>query len=392
MTTLDIEAIRAATPGCRHGVHLLACGSALMPDPVIAAVGDHLRLEAEIGGYEAADRAAGAIDAVHATIAAHLNAAPQEIALKESATAAWTAAFYALPLARGTRILTSRAEYAANYVAFLHRARELDLSIEVIPDDASGALDPAALEAMMDDRVSLIAITWVPTNGGLANPAEAVGAIARRHGVPYLLDACQMAGQRAIDVQRLGCDIATATGRKFLRGPRGTGFLYVREGLLERLHPAMLDHEAAPWVARDRYELRPDARRFEFWEKAPALWLGLGAAVAYADSLGMAAIEARLGVLSARLREGIGAIPGAEVCDLGTDQTAIISFTLTGQDPQAVVARLREEGIAIGSSDPASTLLDSEARSLPRLLRAAPHVYTTEAEIDRLLDRLSTPS
>ncbi|MEK6217270.1 MAG: aminotransferase class V-fold PLP-dependent enzyme, partial [Boseongicola sp.] len=265
---IDVEQLRAETPGIGNSVHLLASGSALMPQTVVDAVVNYTLLEAQIGGYEAHARQSDALDRVYASVARHIGAKPREIALMENATVAWCHAFYALPLKPGSRILTCEAEYAANYVAFLQRARRDDLTIEVVPSDAAGALDIEALKATMGEDVGLIAITWVPTNGGLVNPAAAVGQVARKHGVPYLLDACQAAGQMRLDVKALGCDFLSVTGRKFLRGPRGTGFLYVREAWLKTLEPVMIDHFGAPWVARDQYQLREDARRFETWENS----------------------------------------------------------------------------------------------------------------------------
>jgi cysteine desulfurase / selenocysteine lyase len=242
----------------------------------------YLHREAEISGYEAASEAHAELDGVYSSVARLLDADRAEIALTENATVAWQLAFYAMTFRPGDRILTARAEYAANYVAFLQMAKRTGAVIEIIPDDPDGVLDPEALERMIDGRVKLVAITWVPTNGGLRNPAAAVGRIARMHGVTYLLDACQAVGQMPTKVAELGCDILTATGRKFLRGPRGTGFLYVRRELMLSLEPPMIDHFAAPWVAADRYELRPDARRFETWENNYTARLGLGRAIDYA--------------------------------------------------------------------------------------------------------------
>ncbi len=324
------------------------------------------------------------LDGVYDSVARLIGASRDEIALVENATVAWQMAFYALPFRPGDRILTARAEYAANYVAFLQVAKRTGVTIDVVPDDADGVLDPEALERMLDDRVRLIAMTWVPTNGGLVNPAAAVGRIARAHGIPYLLDACQAVGQMPVDVTALGCDMLSATGRKFLRGPRGTGFLYVRRALMRELEPPMIDHFAAPWVAPDRYELRPDARRFENWENNYAARLGLGVAVDYAQAIGIDAIMARCRVLAGQLRDGLAAIPGVTVHDLGPQPAAIVTFSVPGIEADAVKARLTEAAINVGTSSPSSTLLDAMARRLPTVVRASPHYYNSEDEIGRL--------
>lgn len=390
MTVLDLEKIRAETPGIVQGtagVYLHNAGAALMPQAVLAAQKDHLDLEARIGGYAAAAREARRLDAVYASVARLINAAPDEIALVENATVAWQMAFYGLALTfkPGDRILTAQAEYGANYVAFLQIAKRSGVVIEVVPNDAQGQVDVDALSRMIDGRVKLIAITWVPTNGGLANPAAAIGGVARAHNIPYLLDGCQAVGQMVVDVVQLGCDMFSATGRKFLRGPRGSGFLYVRRTLLQNLEPPMLDHFAAPWVARDAYELRADARRFENWENNYAARAGLGAAVDYAVSLGLPLIEARCRALSARLRQGLGLIPGITLRDLGASPTAIVSFTHERIAASEIVKGALAAGITIGASDPDSTRLDAEARALPVLVRASPHYYNSEDEIDRLI-------
>ncbi len=383
MTQLDIERIRDETPGARHRLHLDNAGAALMPRRVVAAVTRHLELEARIGGYEAAAEESEPLSAVYDQIAALIGAEAGEIAIVGNATLAWDHAFYGLELKPGDRILTAQAEYAANYIAYLQRARRDGLTIDVAPNDESGALDPEALEAMIDERVGLIAVTWIPTNGGLVNPAAKIGEIAKRHEIPYLLDACQAVGQMPVDVGSLGCDFLSATGRKFLRGPRGTGFLYVRKQLIESIEPAMIDLFAAEWVERDRYRLRGDARRFETWENPYALRLGLGEAVRYARSLGIPAIRKRAWGLAGQLRDELGQIPRVALHDAGREQCAIVGFSIDGADPDAVVAALRSDGINISVSSRMGTRLDAEARQLPTLLRASPHYYNTEDEIER---------
>ena len=383
---LDLARIRADTPAAARRTYLHNAGAALMPVPVVDAQKRHIDLEAEIGGYAAAAAEAPRLEAVYGSVARLLNAAPEEIALRENATVAWQMAFYALRFEPGDRILTAEAEYAANYVAYLQVAKRTGVAIDVIPSDGDGALDLAALERMIDGQVKLIAITWVPTNGGLTNPAAAVGRIARAHGIPYLLDACQAVGQMPVDVAAIGCDMLAATGRKFLRGPRGTGFLYVRRDRLRRLEPPMIDHFAAPWTADDAYTLRPDARRFETWENNYAARLGLGAAVDYARAVGLPAIEARCRLLAGRLRQGLGAMDHITLLDLGRDPSAIVSFQVAGRNARQVLDAAEAEAIVIGASLPNSTRLDSEARNLPVILRASPHYFNTEAEVDRLVE------
>ena len=392
MSEIDIEKIRADTPGVGHVNHLLACGSSLMPQQVIDALADHHRLEGQIGGYEAHAARLDSLEGVYDSVARLINASPTEIALVENATVGWAHAFYALEFEPGDRILTCEAEYAANYVAYLQREKRDGIVIDVIPSDEAGAIDLDALRSMTakSDRVKLISITWIPTNGGLVNPAAEVGAIAKEHGITYLLDACQAAGQTPIDVEALQCDFLSATGRKFLRGPRGTGFLYVRQSHLDAgIEPAIIDHYGADWVATDRYQLRDDARRFETWENSYALRAGLGIAVDYALDVGIEAIQDRAWGLAASLREKISQISGATLFDLGHQKCAIVTFTIEGQDPYELAATLREQKINIGASDPESTLLDSTARKLGPLNRAAPHYFNTEEEIDQLVSSLA---
>ncbi len=387
---IDVDKVRSETPGIQNGAHLLACGSALTSMPALDAVTDYLRLESAVGGYEAAQDQAEMLDGVYDSVAKLIGAQPNEIALLENATAAWCMAFYSTPFDRGDRILTCEAEYGANYVAFLQRAKRDGVIIDVIPSGTDGAISIEALEAMIDERVKMIAITWVPTNGGLINPAKEVGAIARRHGITYLLDACQAIGQMPVDVAELGCDYLSATGRKFLRGPRGTGFLYVRSDRLEAMEPVMIDHFSAEWVEVDRYELRPDARRFENWENAYALRAGLGVAVDYALDLGLDAIQDRAFGLAAYLRGQLKQLTGTRVRDLGSQQCAIVTWTTEGLDPRSTVKKLRNQGVTIGASAPNSTLIDSSRRNLPIMFRAAPHYFNTEDEIDQLIVALQT--
>jgi cysteine desulfurase/selenocysteine lyase len=379
----DLSRARAETPGCAHVLHFNSAGVALMPQPVRDAVVAHLDRELMRGGYEAADAAHDAVERVYDAAAALINCDRDEIAVVENATRAWDMAFYAVPLGPGDRILTAMAEYASNYIAYLQVAARTGAVVEPIPNDATGQLSVDALRAMIDDRVKLIAITHVPTNGGLVNPAAAVGAVAREAGILYLLDACQSVGQLPIDVEAIGCDMLSATGRKYLRGPRGTGFLYVRRDVLQRLEPPFLDDHAATWVARDRYEIRPDARRFENWETNYATKIGLGVAIDYARGWGIATTWARIQSLAAALREQLAAIPGITLRDIGAEQCGIVTFTLDGHDPDAIQQSLAAQAINVTTTSAFGTRLDMEARGLTKMLRASVHYYNSEEEVDR---------
>lgn len=391
----DVERARRDTPGVRRVAHLNNAGAALPPAQVTEAVIAHLRQEAECGGYEAAAAAAEQIEATYAAIARLIGCEVAEVAVVENATRAWDMAFYAMPFKPGERILTARAEYASNVIAFLQVAARTGAVVEVVDDDEHGQLSVTDLrrriEARGDGEVKLIAMTHVPTQGGLVNPAEEVGVVAREAGVPFLLDACQSVGQLSINVGRIGCDALSATGRKFLRGPRGTGFLYVRRSLLDRLEPPFLDVHAATWTAPDRYEIRQDARRFENWETNYAGKVGLGVAIDYALSWGISAIEARVTALADGLRERLQALDGVHVHDQGQRRCGIVTFTVDGVPAQDVQRRLAERGVNTSVSLVDSARLDLPRRGLPDLVRASVHYYNIDDELDRLIDTLPAP-
>jgi cysteine desulfurase / selenocysteine lyase len=386
---IDLSRARRETPGCQHVTHFNNAGAALMPEPVLATMLDYLQLEAQIGGYEAADQMAAELNGFHDVTASLLNCRPDEIAFAENATRAWDMAFYAIPLAAGDRILTSSASYGSNYLALLQRARQVGAHIEVIPNDESGQLSLPALRDMLDERVKLIELTHMPTNGGLVNPAAAVGQLAREAGVFYLLDACQSVGQMPLDVPAIGCDFLSATGRKYLRGPRGTGFLYVRQERLAELEPPFIDIRAADWVERNRYEWQPNARRFENWERNVAGQLGLAAAIRYAQQWGLTNIWQRVTGLAGELRGRLTALPHFTVHDLGRIKSGLVTFTIDGRSATAVQQYLRRQQINVSVSRIGSTRLDMEARGLTELVRVSLHYYNSEAEIGRFCDRLA---
>lgn len=384
----EVERLRADTPGCAGVNHLNHAGASLPPSPVLETQVEHLRREAQIGGYEAADEAQAADDAVYASIARLIGAGPGEIARTEHATAAWNGGFWSVPMTQGQRIITAEAAYGANAVAFLRAEQRRGVGIDVVPSDAAGQVDIAELERRLDDDVALVAITHVPTNGGLVNPAAEVGRLTRSAGVPFLLDACQAVGQIDLDVDEIGCDLLSGTGRKYLRGPRGTGFLYVRSELLERLEPDHPDHHGAEWDRADGFRLHDSSRRFEHWEYSHAGWLALGTAVDYALEIGLTPIEATVLARADELRTRLSAA-GLPVFDLGRDRCGIVTTNVPERDPTVVRDALRARSINTSVTTAAGTRWDFERRNLKPMLRVSVHYLTTAEELDAVVDALA---
>lgn len=388
-TAFDIDRARRETRGCEQVIHFNNAGSALPPSPVQDYLYAYLREEEMRGGYETADRRRDELENFYRAAARLLNARPDEIAFIENATRAWDMAFYALELGPGDRILTTVAEYGSNMIAYLHRARQTGCEVVVVPDDEHGQIDVEALKEMVDERVKLISISHIPTGGGLVNPAAAVGAVARRHGVPYLLDACQSAGQMPLDVDAIGCDFLSVTGRKYLRGPRGTGFLYVRRDWIERLDPPLLDQHAAELLSETEYVVRGDARRFENWERYFAGQAALGVAIDYALDWGLEKIEARVFALAESLREGLSGIPGVTVTDVGATRCGIVTFKKEGETPEAIMRRLADAEIAVRTSSGSGSRVSFDRRGLDAVVRASVHYFNTEQEVTRMVGAVS---
>ena len=380
---IDLARARADTPGCESVAHLNNAGAALPPKPVLEAVVSHLRLEAAVGGYEAAEQRAEAIERPYGAVAELLGCSPSEVAVVESATRAWQAAFLSVPLEAGDRVLTSAAEYGSNYLQLLRSAVRRGVSVEVVSDDESGQVSVGAMADALDERVKLVAITHVPTGEGLVNPAAAIGRLANEAGAIYLLDACQSLGQIPLDVEELGCDFLSATSRKYVRGPRGIGVLYAQADTAERLDPALVDLRSAEWEAPDRYRLRPGARRYEAWEMPVAAQIGFGVAVDYALGVGLADIWASVRGLAGDLRQGLGALADVRLHDRGAERCGIVTFSVEGSRPEDVRRALLAAGVNVSVSEAGSSRLDFDRRDLAAVVRASVHYYNDAGDLER---------
>lgn len=379
-----IDQWRHDTPGCSKRVHLNNAGASLTPTSVHEAVVSHLRLEDELGGYEAFEARRSEIRAAYDDMGRLLDAKAQNIAFTQNSTTAFAQALETFDFGPGDSILTSRADYASNQIMYLSLSHRRGVEIIRAPDLPEGGIDSEAVRDLVARRrPTLLALTWVPTNSGLVQPVEAVGEICESQRVPYLIDACQAVGQIPIAVNRLHCDYLAGAARKFLRGPRGIGFLYVSDrAIAAGSYPLLVDMHGATWTDPDAFELTPDARRFESWEMSHALTLGVGAAARYALNVGIETARDRARTLARYARDKLAEVRGVRVLDRGPELCAIVTVQPGGRDGAEIKLALRARGINTSSPDRSDAVIDMDEKGATSALRISPHYYNTTEEID----------
>jgi cysteine desulfurase/selenocysteine lyase len=385
---MDITKLREETPLCRNVIHFNNAGASPMPQPVYERLVTYLQREKEIGGYEAQAEHRQEIEDAYRRLANLVGARPSELALVGSASRAFEFGLSALPLEPGHKILTSRLEYVTVFMNLLQR-QKAGIEIEVVPEDGQGVVDLERLEQAIDGRTRLIVLTHIPTHTGTVQPAEAVGRIARKHGLTYFLNATQSLGVYPLNVKGIGCDLLCSTSRKWLRGPRGLGMLYVRSGIMGQLNPPFPDVRAAVWEEPYRFRWPPDARAFETWESNPASTLALGEAASYAQNVGLEAIWQRVQDLARYLRQRLRELPGAKVHDRGQPLSGIVAFTLEGVPPLKVKEALRERRINVYTIGAESALLDMQDWDVGEIVRASVHYFNTQEEVDTVVRTLA---
>jgi cysteine desulfurase len=386
---IDLARERALTPGCQGQAFLDSAGSSLPTSAVVDTVVSHLRREEQVGGYRAAAEQAEALAAVRTSVAQLVGGTSEEIALVDSATRAWNQFVSALRWRPGDRVLVFGNEYASNAIALLQRARADGCTVHVVPSLVDGSPDLEAYTALLDERVRLVSLVHVPTNAGTVAPVRELARLARHTGALTVLDACQSVGQLDLDVGDLGVDAISATGRKWLRGPRGTGFLWLRHALVEELEPLAADMHGADWTDTDAYRLRADATRFELFESNVAATLGLGAAVDHLLELRPSEVEAAVRARAGLLRAELADLPRVSLHDRGEDPSGIVSVTIDDTDPRRVAARLAEAGVTVSVSERGSTRWDMTTRGLDAVVRASPHYFASPDDLARAVDAVA---
>ena len=380
--SIDIEKARAETRHCEDVVHFNNAGSSLMPAVVSDSLHEFLNAEERYGGYETVEARGEALENFYVAVAKLLNCKPREVAFVENATRAWDMAFYALRFEPGDRILTTLSEYGSNVIAYLQQRERFGVQVEFVPNDEHGQIDVSALASMIDERVKLISISHIPTGSGLINPAAEIGEIANAAGITYLLDSCQGVGHIDLDVKAIGCDILSGTGRKYLRGPRGTGLLYVSDKIIGSMNPPLLDQHAATLTASDRYTIREDSRRFENWEQFFAGKAALGVAIDYALSWGLANIERRIVELAARLRSNLQSVAGIRVADRGANLCGIVTFDVSPLSAETLKKQLSDKRINVSVSSGDGNFILFAHQGLSEVVRASVHYFNTVDEVD----------
>ena len=395
-TTAEVQKFRDETAGTRNVIHLNNAGSGLMPDVVTQAQLDHIRLESEIGGYEAADLKSDTIRAFYEQAALLFNCKPSNMAFTASATDSYTRALSSIPFKKRDIILTDKDDFVSNQIQFLSLQKRLGIEIVHINNAPAGGVDLNDLEEKLKKhQPRLLAITHIPTNSGLVQPVNEIAKIfsdySQRHPEKtwYILDACQSAGQMKLDVQSLHCDFLSLTGRKYLRGPRGTGALYISDKVLHAgLEPMFIDMRGAEWTEKGKYRQQPDARRFEDWEFAYSTVIGTKAAIEYCRNIGEDKIWEQVKLLSGYTRTGLSAMDGVMMMDRGMQNSGSVTFHVAHSGPEYIVQELLRRKINVVASYRAYGLIDFDEKGVAWVIRASPHYYNTTEEIDIFIEAL----
>lgn len=385
----QVDQWRQDTPGIREWIHFNNAGSALPPQAVTQVMLDYLTYESWRGGYETARERTAELKAFYQAVSQLVNIMPDQVAYAYSATHAYARALSSIPFKPGDTILTSTNDYVSNQLAFMSLKQRLGINYVRVADLPAGGIDLEDLEDKIRTlHPKLVSVTQVPTNSGLIQDVADVGAICQAYGIWYLVDACQSVGQMPVDMAAIGCDFLCGTFRKFLRGPRGAGFLAVsRRVLTGQLTPLFVDLQGADWDGNDTFTVKPSAVRFEEWERNYAGVVGATACINYALNIGLGHIKDRSFALAERLREQASALHGVRILDQGNSLSAIVTMTLS-RGPEGLIPHLTERHINASLAPATAAWVDMQRKKASWLLRLSPHYYNTADEVDTVVSAL----
>jgi selenocysteine lyase/cysteine desulfurase len=324
----------------------------------------------------------GGWEAARPKLAALVNATVEEISLTHNVTEGICVVAGGLPLKSGDEVILTDQEHAGNAIPWLARARRDHIVIRYFSParDAAGTLE--RISALITPRTRVIAVPHITCTTGQVLPGAAISRLGRDRGIWVMLDAAHTPGMMPLDVRALGCDFLASCGHKWLLGPKGTGFLYVRRELVEILEPHWVGGGVdAGWdVRKGTLTLRADAHRFDFGTQSSALYVGLGAAVDFMHHLGMENVSRRGRTLANRLR--------AHLAGLG-DRVEILTPSEEGGYGSVLGFRVKNYPF-----DKLQQMLFEKHHIITRAVgenglnsnRLSMHCYNTPAEVDRVAD------
>lgn len=387
----SINQIRQNTPGCLDKIFINSAGSSLMSKEVVQISKDYMDMEADIGGYDVMANHYEDFNLFYLEASKLINANPRNMAFAISATDAYSKVLYSFKWTEKDVILTTKDDYVSNIISFIHINRRFGSQIKFVDCLDSGDLDYEDLARKLEQyKPTIFALTHIPTSAGTIHDAEKAGEICANFDTYYLLDACQSIGQLDVDVRKIKCDFLTVTGRKFLKAPRGTGFLYVANHILDTdMGPLCIDLAGSTWDSETSFKFGSEAKRFEFWEKNYSNFLGLTQAIREINEIGIEKIAAYNKMLSGYFRNELEQVDGLKIYDHGSLKGNIITWKIPGLKQSEISKLFHERRVIFSFSSNTSALYDLNKKGEEWLVRFSPHFFNTTEEADQVGEILS---
>ena len=374
--------------------YLNNAGAGLMSPATVETITEYLKLESKIGAYHAAAESKSLMQDFYLNAAKIINAdSDTEIAFTDSASRGWNMVVYGAKLKKGARIITLASEFGTNLVTLFDLAKRIEGTVAIINCDSKGTFFFDELEAELKKGAALVAISHAVAHGSIVNPVNEVGVLAKKYGAIYIVDGCQAVGQFKVDVQQIQCDAYMTTGRKWLCGPRGTGFLYVKKSSL--FHATQLDLASADLVLNSLskvtdVEIRKDAKQFELWERSISNMLGLSSAINDCLFKNISVISEQIQYLSNKLRYLAYSNSNLNIIGEIESLSGILGFYLNDESKEETLKEeFKKNGISISTMSDWDCPLHFPKTGAKSIFRLSPH-YTTSGETIDLASKIIT--